>query len=213
MPLWLPVHVLEAISIVTVHNWVETHCKRCPISFFIPAVWKSIFRNRSSHFLIQRQMSITWLDSHSPLLRPYLSYFLPLTSDSSRAALCQTFSKFSTRPPETHSCSHAKNTTQKHPSSQCSPPSCAPLKRKKGSFESWMRSKKALTWFTGKCLGRVVTEDDRHSVLFCLPRHPGNVLDVMELSDLKKGESGSNTLPWMNTASSRRSSSSSSSKP
>lgn len=25
-------------------------------------------------------------------------------------------------------------------------------------------------------------------MLFCLPRHPGNVLDVMELSDLKRKE-------------------------
>lgn len=55
----------------------------------------------------------------------------------------------------------------------------------------------ALTRFTGKCLGCVVTEDDGHGVLFRLPRHPGNVLDVMELGDLKRkgGESGSSTLP------------------
>lgn len=47
---------------------------------------------------------------------------------------------------------------------------------------------KALTWFTGKCLGCVVTEDDSHSMLFCLLWHPGNVLDIMELSDLSKKE-------------------------
>lgn len=57
------------------------------------------------------------------------------------------------------------------------------------------------TWFAGECLGRVVTEDDRHSMLFCLPWHPGNVLDVMELSDLKR-ECGRRILPWMNTATS-----------
>ena len=42
------------------------------------------------------------------------------------------------------------------------------------------------TWITGKRLGRVVKEDNRHSVFFSLPRHPGNVLDVMELSDLRR---------------------------
>ena len=44
----------------------------------------------------------------------------------------------------------------------------------------------SLTWFTGERLGCVVTENNRHRVFFCLPRHPGNVLDVMELSDLKR---------------------------
>lgn len=44
------------------------------------------------------------------------------------------------------------------------------------------------TRVTGKCLGRVVTEDDHHSVLSRLPRHPGDVLDVIQLSDLKRKE-------------------------
>lgn len=38
VPLWLPDHVLEAISIVMVRNWVATRGKQCPIQFFIAAI-------------------------------------------------------------------------------------------------------------------------------------------------------------------------------
>lgn len=46
----------------------------------------------------------------------------------------------------------------------------------------------SLTRLTGERLGRVVAEDDGHGVLFRLPRHPGDVLDVLELGDLKRKE-------------------------
>lgn len=45
-----------------------------------------------------------------------------------------------------------------------------------------------LTWFAGKCLGRVVTEYNGHSVFLGLSRHPANVLDIMELRDLNGAE-------------------------
>lgn len=55
----------------------------------------------------------------------------------------------------------------------------------------------AHTWITGKRLGSVIAEDNGDRVLFCLPRHPGNVLDAVKLGDLKKEkEAAVHYLEW-----------------
>lgn len=130
-----------------------------------------------------------------------LFLFLPLTSDSSSAS-CRNFSQ--TTPPHllnTHSGLCLQKIKNKYPRSQCFSSLPCSTVAEKDSFEFWIGGG-ALTWFTGKCLGCVITEDDRHSVLFCLPRHPGNVLDVMELSDLKRKErvAAAHYLEWTQPA-------------
>lgn len=89
-PSWLPVHVIQAISIVTVHYWVGTHRKWCPILFLTPGIWKSLFHNRSPHFLIQQQMSTAWL--HSNPLSPVLpiSYTHSALTPLTLLLFCQT---------------------------------------------------------------------------------------------------------------------------
>lgn len=154
-------------------------------------------------------MSITWLNSNSPLLlSPSLFLFLPLTSDSSSASW-QTFLANRTLPTShpTHSCLCMQRKNKKTNTPVCCfPPlpfaTVAEKKERGGTNLNFEWGGKSLTWFTGKCLGCVVTEDDRNSVLFCLPRHPGNVLDVMELSDLKRKErmAAAHYLEWTQQA-------------
>lgn len=72
-----------------------------------------------------------------------------------------------------------------NPNSECFPVLLKKTKEKK-DLKFLNGGNKELTWFTGKRLGCVITEDNRHRMLFCLPRHSGNVLDVVELSDLRR---------------------------
>lgn len=127
-------------------------------------------------------MSITWLNSKSPLLlQPSTSLlFLPLTFHSSSASSQTFFFLFYANQLLTQiDIFTFKKKASKQQMTLSFPCSAATQKVRRG---------KAHTWFTGKRLGCVVAEDDRHSMLFCLPWHPGNVLDVMELSDLKRKE-------------------------